>query len=140
MASAPDPKDFHKRAAESAKDTRETIIKLSTGALGVFAIFAIQTIDPPLTVPQAWSLWLSILLTVLTLGTAVFFGYADAQWSYHFAVFHDPDHPERAYARPKKDRWHGWKSSAEKLMLVWFVCAAIAMGFFLYLRTLALMA
>ena len=140
MSSAPDPKEFHKRAGASAKDTRETIIKLSTGALGVFAFIATRTIEPALTMVDVVALWVSIVLTVLALGTAILLGFADAQWavSWDNALAREGD--RKANAERERAFWHGIKRRAEKAMLVFFVLAAAAMGAFLYFRTLALMA
>jgi hypothetical protein len=73
-----------------------------------------------------------------SLGSAVWFGFADAQWSYWWAVYLDPDHVDRPKGMEKRDWWHFQKSLAEKMMLILFVVAGLFMGMFLISRVLKL--
>jgi hypothetical protein len=138
VAPLPTPKELHDRAGEAAKETRGTIVKLTTGALGLLIFIATRNLDPLLATPEKLALIVSIVFVVLSLAFAVWFGFADAQWSYWWAVELDPGHRDHAEGGPMKKQWHRRKSRAEKSMLILFVTAGVAMGAFVLLRVLNL--
>ena len=134
MSNLPTPKELHDRAGDAARETRGTMIKLTTGALGLLIFVATRSIEPALTLVEKISIVASILFVVCSLGFAVWFGFAEAQWSYWWGVEVDPEHKDRNQGRLNKLKWHGRKALAEKAMLVMFVVAAASIGAFILLR------
>jgi hypothetical protein len=138
MSNHPTPQELHDRAGEAAKETREAMIKLTTASVGVLAFISTRDISPPLDINDKFFLLASICFVVGSLGSAVWFGFADAQWAYWWAVLLDPEHPKHPTAMKSRDWWHTQKSRSEKAMLALFVVAAIFMGLFLISRVLKL--
>ena len=134
MDNLPSVKELHDRAGEAASETRGTMIKLATGSLGLLVFIATRDIQPTLSVPEKISLVISIGMVVISLSSAVWFGFAEAQWAYWWGVELDREHSDRLSGRPNKLKWHARKARAEKSMLIFFVVAAIAMGTFIILR------
>src|SRR5262245_27333216 len=76
---------LHDRAAESAKETRQSIVTLASASLGVFFLALTADITPLLSSQQK----VLIAIALVAMASAVFSGlwsaYADAQWSYYWA-------------------------------------------------------
>ena len=136
MSDLPSANELHARAGEAAKETRSTMIKLTTGSLGLLIFIATRDIQPALVSVEKGTLILSITFVVLSLAYAVWFGFAEAQWAYWWAVQLDPVHRDHKEGRECKEKWHARKSRAESAMLVIFVIAAAAMAIFIVLRVL----
>lgn len=138
MSSLPNSKDMHARAAQSAKETRSTLVALSAGAIGALFFIATRSIEPALMLPDKVALLGTIVLMVGALGAAIWFGYCDAQWSYWWGVELDSDRTsdEVFSARARKKRWHALMAGSEKAMLLLFVLGAVAGGAFVMCRTL----
>lgn len=130
-------KELHNRATESAKDTRETIIKLATGAIGVLFFIATRKIKPALLPIEKNLILATIILMVSSLGSAIWTGFSDAKWSYSLAVEIDEEKNDakRNDARRERKFWHTRKKTSENLMLVLFVLAALSGGLFVLART-----
>jgi len=137
MNTLPDSKELHKRASESAKETRGNIIKLATGSIGVLFFIATRGIKPALLPMEQYLILSTIVLMVSALGYAIWFGFSDAQWSYWWGVELDEDRSEneRDDASKCKSKWHKRKSLAEKVMLIFFVLAGLSGGLFVLSRT-----
>ena len=137
MSNLPQPKELHDRASEAAKETRSTIIKLTTGSIGVLFFIATRKIDPPLQYLEQYLVLATIVFMVAALGSAIWFGFCDAQWSYWWGVELDNDRApgEQRSALKFKQRWHKKKSFSEKAMLVFFFIAAISGAVFVLSRT-----
>ncbi len=138
MSRKPRPKDLHDRAGEAARETRATMIKLATASIGVLAFISTQQISPPLDSHDKVFLLTSVVLVVGSLGAAVWFGFAEAQWAYWWAVSLDPEDSAPEKAERHRDWWHRQKAGSEKVMLLLFVVAALFMGLFLISRVLKL--
>jgi len=138
MSNLPDSKELHDRAAEAAKETRSTIIKLTTGSIGVLFYIVTREIKPPLECFEQLLVLTTIVFMVAALGSAIWFGFCDAQWSYWWGVELDNERArsEQQNAVKLKIRWHKKKSFSEKSMLVFFFLAAISGGLFVFFRTL----
>ena len=50
MSEKPKPRELHDRAGQAAKETRETMIKLTTASVGALAFISTQNIEPPLDI------------------------------------------------------------------------------------------
>jgi hypothetical protein len=138
MSSAPEPKSLHERAAASAKETRSTLITLSTASIaGLFAL-ATGKIEPTLNGLEKMLVLATIAGMVATLASAIWFAFGDAQWSYWWGVEldHERERQETENAARQKDIWHRRKSLAERAMLILFVAAAVAGGAFVVSRIL----
>lgn len=98
---------------------------------------ATREITPGLLPIEQYLILSTIVLMVSALGSAIWFGFSDAQWSYWWGVELDEDRVEneRDNARNRKSKWHKRKSVAEKAMLVFFVIAALSGGLFVLTRT-----
>ena len=136
MSNLPTPKELHDRAGEAAKETRGTMIKLTTGSLGLLIFIATRNIEPALQPFEKGALVTSIVFVVMSLAFAVWFGFSEAQWAYWWGVEVDSEHPDQKSARSHKLKWHRRKSRSEKGMLLLFVVAAASMGLFILLRVL----
>lgn len=137
MSILPQPKDLHARAAESAKETRSTIITLSTASIGALFFIVTGKIEPALGSCDRYLLLLTIVFMVASLASAIWFSFCDAQWSYYWGVELDSDRSkyEVVKAAESKGRWHRRKSRSEKAMLLFFVVAALAGSAFVLSRT-----
>ena len=139
MSVLPDAKDLHSRAAQSAKETRGTLTTLCTAALGAMIFVVTQKIEPQLSHPDRIAVLVTIVLMVVSLGSAIWFGYSDAQWSYQWGVELDqtrsPD--EIVEAIVKKGFWHAHKNWSERLMLLSFFLASVSGAVFVLSRTFA---
>jgi uncharacterized membrane protein len=138
MGEMPKPRELHERAGQAAKATRETMIKLTTASVGVLAFISTRNIDPALDTYDKVFLLVSVLFVVGSLSSAVWFGFAEAQWAYWWAVHLDPDHKDQPKGSKNRDWWHKQKSLSEKAMLILFVFAGLCMGLFLVSRVLKL--
>ena len=133
---SPSVKELHDRAAESAKETRSTIIKLASAAVGVLFFIVTRQITPSLTDAQILSLILAMTLIVLSLGSAILSSFSDAQWSYWWGVESDQTqtYDRHQIAPEKKKKWHIIKDLSEKSMLIFFVLSIVMTAFFVILR------
>ena len=140
MDTTPTVTAIHNRSGDAAKETRGTIVKLTTGALGLLIFVATRNVDPVLSLSEKIALIVSILFVVVSLAFAIWFGFGDAQWAYWWGVELDPTRTkaERDNGKANRLKWHGRKSFAEKAMLVSFVLAGVSMGTFVLLRVLNL--
>jgi hypothetical protein len=68
------PQDLHHRAAEAAKETRSTIIKLATVSVGALFVFATQKFEPPLSWWDKGCVIATLFFMVVSLGTAIWMG------------------------------------------------------------------
>lgn len=138
MNDLPSSKELHGRAASSAKETRSTIISLSTASIG--GLFFLATRDHNFALLHVSLLLCTLTLMVASLAAAMWFSYSDAQWSYHWGAELDPGRSstERDSHRTRKLRWHQRKGHAERVMLVAFVLAAFAGAAFVTVRCLSI--
>lgn len=138
MGSAPESKALHERAAAAAKETRSTLITLSTASIGGLVALVTGDINPGLNVPEKLLVLATIAGMVVTLASAIWFGFSDAQWSYWWGVELDSERRDEEVenARLQKMIWHRRKNHAERMMLVLFVAAAAAGGAFVVARVL----
>ena len=138
MSSTPESRSLHERAAASAKETRSTLVTLSTASIaGLFALVS-RAIEPALTVAEIPLVLATIAAMVATLASAIWFGFCDAQWSYWWGVELDPDRQRQEVESAVREKkiWHTRKSLAERAMLLFFVAGAIAGGVFVVIRVL----
>jgi hypothetical protein len=94
---------LHKRAAESTKETRGTVIKLTAGAIGVLTT---REINPPLEQLERLIILSTIVFMVGALSAAIWFGFCDAQWSY-WGVELDADREVKKKDNASKRRING---------------------------------
>jgi tetratricopeptide (TPR) repeat protein len=94
--SIPEPQEMHKRAADSAKETRSTLITLTTAAVGGLVFIATREFKPTLTTLEKNFVLLTIVLMVGSLGAAIWCAYSDAQWSYHWGAELDGRRSQKA--------------------------------------------
>jgi hypothetical protein len=135
VSSAPESKSLHERAAASAKETRSTLITLSTASIGGLFALVTHRIDPVLNERETLLVLATIAGMVGTLACAIWFGFSDAQWSYWWGVELDPENQKPDAAHQKK-LWHARKNFAERAMLILFVVAAMGGGAFVVTRIL----
>jgi hypothetical protein len=136
MPSVPEPQELHKRAADSAKETRSTLITLTTAAVGGLVFTATREFKPALITLEKDLVLLTIVLMVGSLGAAIWFAYSDAQWSYNWGAELDGsrDSEEVKAAIKGKNRWHAHKIWSERCMLILFVLGALSGAAFVVSR------
>src|SRR5258708_39256833 len=80
---APDPQKLHDRAAESAKETRQAVLTLSSGALAVFflALTTNKAVEPALKPFERWVILLSLICIAVAVVFFLLRAYARASWS-----------------------------------------------------------
>ena len=85
QSNGPSSQLLHNRAAESAKETRQSIVTLSAGSLAVFFLALTSAITPPLSEAQK----ATVIIALVAMAAAIFAGlwsaYSDAQWSFCWA-------------------------------------------------------
>jgi len=137
MTNLPEPKELHERAATSAKETRSTIISLSTASIGGLFFIATKPAEAvQFTGNQKFFILATITFMVMALGSAIWFAYCDAQWSYYWGSELDEERParQRADFAQKKLWWHNYKNKSERSMLACFFLAALFGGIFVVAR------
>ena len=130
------PQDLHDRAAGAAKETRSTIINITTLAVGALFFIATRTFEPPLTPWDKGLVIATLYFMVASLAAAIWFGFSDAQWSYYRGVERDPKWPDpkKTAAGIKRVGWHVSKAWSEGFMLIYFLPATVSAGFFVASR------
>jgi hypothetical protein len=126
------PQDLHDRAAGAAKETRSTIINITTIAVGALFFIATRKFEPALTPWDKDFVILTLILMVASLATAIWFGFSDAQWSYHRGI--ELAMPDKTAAHENAQYWHVRKARSEVWMLIFFVAASVSAGFFVGFR------
>jgi hypothetical protein len=126
------PQDLHDRAAGAAKETRSTIINLTTIAVGALFYIATREFTPALTRWDKRFVVATLFLMVASLATAIWFGFSDAQWSYHRGI--ELATSDKTTAHEKAKYWHVHKAWSEILMLIFFVAGSVSAGFFVGFR------
>ena len=119
----PDLQKLHDRAAESARETRQAILALASGALAVFflALTSEGEVEPPLRKFERFVMFASLVCMSSAVFAALWSAHADAQWSYSWASELNPPRPDEKTAhqwKADRDRWHRHKRSGERI-LVW---------------------
>lgn len=143
MRKDPDPQKLHDRAAESAKETRQAILGLASGALAVFflALTSSKGVEPPLNACERVTVLISLASMSVAVLAALWSAFADAQWSYLWARSIE-QRPEDAQFRQaladRRDRFHRQKSIGE-LVVIWaFALGILLAAVYLTLRIHAL--
>jgi hypothetical protein len=133
---------LHNRAAESAKETRQSIVTLSAGSLAVFFLALTSKIEPPLSDPQK----ATVIIALVAMAAAIFAGlwsaYSDAQWSFFWAkertqveeMTSQPNISPDTYWRNQKNRWHRHKRWSEKAALISFTLGVFVASIYIALR------
>ena len=133
----PGAQTLHDRAAESARETRQLVVAMSTGSIGVFFLAISGGGDAPdLSTFQV----VVIILAIAQMAMAVFSGlwsaYSDAQWSYSWAraIQAGLDNEPATAWNAARHRWHGHKRWSERASLGLFATGVITAS--VYLATL----
>jgi hypothetical protein len=139
----PDPQKLHDRAAESAKETRQAILTLSSGALAVFflALTTSKAVEPPLTSLERWVMLLSLSCMAVAVISSLWCAYADAHWSYWWARFveeRDEDLERREVIQHLQDRFHLHKRNSETVLRWAFALGVILAAVYLFSRVYSL--
>ena len=112
----PGAQTLHDRAAESARETRQLVVAMSTGSIGVF--------------------FLAIAQMAMAVFSGLWSAYSDAQWSYSWASAIQASGDDESWAawNAARDRWHGHKRWSERASLGLFATGVITAS--VYLATL----
>lgn len=139
MRKDPDPQKLHDRAADSAKETRQAILGLASGALAVFflALTSNKEVEPPLSGTERVTVFISLAsMSVAVLG-ALWSAYADAQWSYLWARLIEErpeDAPVQQEIAVKRDQFHRRKRFGERVVIWAFALGVLLAAVYLGLR------
>ena len=133
---------LHNRAAESAKETRQSIITLSAGSLAVFFLALTSKIDPELSLSQKASVIVALICMALAIFSGLWSAYSDAQWSYYWAKFREEAESGTGKSSETKstnwtlevDRWHKHKRWSEKASILFFVAGVLVSSIYIALR------
>ncbi len=133
---------LHNRAAESAKETRQSIITLSAGSLAVFFLALTSKIDPELSQTQKTSVIVALICMALAIFSGLWSAYSDAQWSYFWAKFREDAECKTDKSNETKttkwtrevDRWHKQKRWSEKASMLFFVAGVLGSSIYIALR------
>lgn len=136
---SPDPQKLHDRAAESAKETRQAVLTLSSGALAVFflALTTDKAVDPPLNPFERWVILFSLTSMALAVVSSLWCAYADAKWSYWWACAienRDKDAERRRSIESLKDSYHMHKRVSETILRWAFGVGVTLAAVYLFIR------
>ena len=139
----PDPQKLHDRAAESAKETRQAVLTLSSGALAVFflALTTTKDVEPPLMPFQRWVILLSLSCMALAIVSSLWCAYADAQWSYFWARVienRDEDTEQRPAFIRLQNSYHTHKRVSETVLRWAFAIGVTLAAVYLFSRIYSL--
>jgi|GEM_PF-2683379 len=134
--SNPTSNSLHERAAESARETRSSIIRLSAVFIGGLFFVATKTFEPELLSQEKLVIIFILIAMFSSFGLGIFLSFADAQWSYSWGLELDESKSDdkRNKASIKKQAWHDRKALAEKMMLFSFVLGIMLCGTFVIIR------
>ena len=140
---APDPQKLHDRAAESAKETRQAILTLSSGALAVFflALTTNKAVEPALKPFERWVILLSLTCMAVAVVSSLWCAYADAQWSYWWARVIEnraEDAERRKFIEGRQDSYHVHKRVSESVLRWAFAIGVTLAAVYLFSRIYSL--
>jgi len=143
MRKDPEPQKLHDRAAESAKETRQAILGLASGALAVFflALTSNKDVEPPLNAFERVTILISLASMSVAVLAALWSAFADAQWSYLWArtIEQRPeDAPFQAAIVGQRDHFHRQKRIGERVVIWAFALGVLLAAAYLALRIHAL--
>jgi hypothetical protein len=140
---APDPQKLHDRAAESAKETRQSVLTLSSGALAVFflALTTDKAVEPALKPFERWVILLSLTCMAVAVVSSLWCAYADAQWSYWWARAIEKRHEDAERYKDiegLQDSYHGHKRVSETVLRWAFAVGVTLAAVYLFSRIYSL--
>lgn len=143
MRKDPEPQKLHDRAAESAKETRQAILSLASGALAVFflSLTSSKEVEPPLNALERVTVLVSLGSMSVAVLAALWGAFADAQWSYLWARAIEQRPEDASFQQAvadRRDRFHGQKRIAEQFVMWAFALGVLLAALYLTLRINAL--
>jgi hypothetical protein len=143
MRKDPDPQKLHDRSAESAKETRQAILGLASGALAVFflALTTNKDVEPPLHEIERVTVLISLACMSVAILAALWSAFADAQWSYLWAraIEQRPEDAQLQQPIPnRRDSFHRQKRISERVVIWAFALGVFLAAVYLALRIYAL--
>lgn len=134
---APTPDKLHDRAAESARETRQSVLTLSSGALAVFFVVLTsqKEITPALTGGQKGIILGSLSCMALCVICSLWCAFADAQWSYCWArELENRGDEDCMEHRRKKNLYHSQKRVSDGLSRWFFGIGVVLAAIYLFSR------
>ena len=139
----PDSQKLHDRAAESARETRQAILTLASGALAVFFVVLTSEgeVKPALLTFEKIVMFAALICMSVAVFAALWSAHADAQWSYSWAVLLAPPAGEtktKDQLKADHDRWHSHKRFCERMLTIAFALGVLFAAFYLASRIFTL--
>ena len=143
LRTGPDPQKLHDRAAESAKEMRQIVLALSSGALAVFflALTTDKAVEPPLRLSEKVILLFSLACMSLAVFASLWSAFVDAQWSYWWGRALEEraeDAQDKKAILVRQDRFHRYKRRGERVLLWAFALGVLLAAVYLASRIYSL--
>lgn len=130
----PDSQFFHNRATESAKETRQGIVTMSSASLAVFFLALTSKIEPALNSRQKAFMLVALISMAMATFCGLWSAHSDARWSYCWAKERSiPVKPEEKW-QEKSKRWHAQKRWSEKAAGIAFAVGVFFSAIYIALR------
>lgn len=134
MRKNPDPETLFDRATESAKETRQAIVTMSSASLAVFFFALTTNIDPELTTSQRWIVLFDLAVMAFATFAGLWSAWSDARWSYSWGRELENRQQDGESWEIEKDIWHERKRWGERYSLLAFSMGVLLAGVYIVLR------
>ncbi len=134
MRNTPTAQKLYDRATESAKETRQAIVTMSSASLGVF-FFALTTkADPVLTFSQRWVVLVALCFMAFSTFAGLRSAQSDARWSYAWGREIENRKQDAPGWEREKDYWYKRKLWGERYSLLTFAIGVLVAAIYIALR------
>lgn len=138
MRNTPTIETLYDRATESAKETRQAIVTMSSASLGVF-FFALTTkVDPVLTFSQRWVVLIALGFMAFSTSAGLWSAWSDARWSYAWGREIENREQDTSRWEREKDCWHKQKRWGERYSLLTFAIGVLVGAIYIGLRAFSI--